>query len=99
MTDQEIDKWIEEHLKRPSGKEYDELSSGILKWGKLVAKKFYKLGKSGIPINLTWQDIREIVQIADKMLDDPEARIAYQNHNEEYYYKKVLESWKGKCHL
>lgn len=44
MTDQEIDKWIEEHLKRPSGKEYDELSGEILKWGKLVAKKFYKLG-------------------------------------------------------
>ena len=48
---------------------------------------------------LTWEDIREIVQMADKMLDDPEARIAYQNHNEEYYYKKVLESWKRKCHL
>ena len=99
MTDQEIDKWVEEHLKCPSGKEYDELSSGILEWGKNIAKKFYKLGKSEIPINLTWQDIREIVQIADKMLDDPEARIAYQNHNEEYYYKKVLDSWKGKCHL
>ena len=92
MTDQEIDKWVEEHLKCPSGKEYDELSSGILKWGKNIAKKAYKLGKSEIPINLTWQDIREIVLIADKMLDDPEARIAYQNHNEEYYYKKVLES-------
>lgn len=44
MTDQEIDKWVDEHLKCPSGKEYDELSSGILKWSKLVAKKFYKLG-------------------------------------------------------
>ena len=45
MTDQEIDRWVEEHLKCPSGKEYDELSSGILKWGKDIAKKFYKLGK------------------------------------------------------
>lgn len=105
MTDQEIDKWVEEHIVVPddvSEEEkplYDDIVPAITQWGKNIAKKFYKLGKSEIPINLTWQDIREIVLIADKMLDDPEARIAYQNHNEEYYYKKVLESWKGKCHL
>ena len=50
MTDQEIDKWVEEHLKCPHGKEvpcinYDELSREIIKWGKVVAKKFYKLGR------------------------------------------------------
>lgn len=49
MTDQEIDRWVEEHLKCPYGEEvlcvnYDELSREIIKWSKFVAKKFYKLG-------------------------------------------------------
>ena len=42
---------------------------------------------------LAWQDIKSIVQIADKMLDDPKARVEFQNHNEEYYYKKVLDEY------
>ena len=42
---------------------------------------------------LAWQDIKSIVQIADKMLDDPKARVEYQNHNEEYYYKRVLNEY------
>ena len=42
---------------------------------------------------LTWKDIRKIVRIADEMLDDPEARVEYNNHNEEYYYEKVLEEY------
>lgn len=42
---------------------------------------------------LAWQDIKSIVQIADKMLDDPKAMVEFQNHNEEYYYKKVLEEY------
>lgn len=42
---------------------------------------------------LTWKDIRKIVQIADRMLDDPKARVEYQNHNEEYYYKRVLNEY------
>ena len=42
---------------------------------------------------LTWQDIRMIVKIADDLLDDPNARVAFQNHNEEYYYKRVLEQY------
>ena len=42
---------------------------------------------------LTWQDIRRIVKIADDLLDDPKARVAFQNHNEEYYYRKVLEQY------
>ena len=42
---------------------------------------------------LAWQDIKSIVQIADKMLDDPKARMEYQNHNEEYYYKRVLDEY------
>lgn len=42
---------------------------------------------------LTWQDIRRIVKIADDLLDEPKARVAFQNHNEEYYYKRVLEQY------
>ena len=42
---------------------------------------------------LTWQDIRRIVKIADDLLDDPKARVSFQNHNEEYYYKRVLEQY------
>lgn len=42
---------------------------------------------------LTWDDIKSIVQIADKMLDDPKARVEFQNHNEEYYYKRVLDEY------
>jgi len=46
-------------------------------------------GKSKLTLN----DIKSIVQIADKMLDDPKARVAFQNHNEEYYYKRVLDEY------
>lgn len=42
---------------------------------------------------LTWQDIRRIVKIADNLLDDPKARVEFQNHNEEYYYKRVLDEY------
>jgi hypothetical protein len=49
MTDQEIDKWVEEHLICPregvARIDYNQLSDVLLRWGKLVAKKFYKLGK------------------------------------------------------
>ena len=42
---------------------------------------------------LTWQDIKTIVNIADALLEDPEMRIAVQNNGEEYYYTKVLEEY------
>lgn len=42
---------------------------------------------------LTWQDIKKIVNIADALLSDPKARVEYNNHNEEYYYKKVLDEY------
>lgn len=48
---------------------------------------------NGIRGGLTWEDIRRIVKIADNLLDDPKARVAFQNHNEEYYYQKVLEQY------
>ena len=43
---------------------------------------------------LTWQDIKAIVNIADALLEDPEMRNAVQNHGEEYYYTKILEEYK-----
>lgn len=42
---------------------------------------------------LTWQDIRRIVKIADDLLDDPKARVAFKNHNEACYYNRVLEQY------
>lgn len=44
---------------------------------------------------LTWQDIRRIVKIADKMLVDPKMRVEFRNHNEEYFYKRVLEKYEA----
>ena len=101
MTDQEIDKWVEEHIKVPPKEELGEhtavvyplLVPALIEWGKVVAHKFYKLGKSEIPINLTWQDIKKIVNIADALFDDPEIRIAVANHLEEEYYRKVLDEY------
>jgi hypothetical protein len=43
--------------------------------------------------HLTWQDIKKIVNIADALLDDPKARVEFNNHNEEYYYQKVLDEY------
>ena len=42
---------------------------------------------------LTWQDIKRIVNIADALLDDPKMRIAIQNHSKEEYYQKVLDEY------
>lgn len=99
MTDQEIDKWVEEHIKVPPKEEldkhtsvvYPQLVPALIEWGKNIAHKFYKLGKTE---QLTWQDIKKIVNIADAMLDDPKMRIAIQNHSEEQYYRKVLDEYR-----
>ena len=53
MTDQEIDRWVEDHVKvSPMEKldkytrvVYPKLIPAVIKWGKVVAHKFYKLGK------------------------------------------------------
>ena len=53
MTDQEIDKWVEEHIKVPPKEElnehttvvYPKLVPALIEWGKIIAHKFYKLGK------------------------------------------------------
>ena len=48
MTDKEIDKWVEEHLKCTyegvARIDCNQLSDVLLRWGKAIAKKFYKLG-------------------------------------------------------
>lgn len=42
MTDQEIDRWVEEHVTAP---EDSDIKPAVVEWGKVVAHKFYKLGK------------------------------------------------------
>lgn len=49
MTDQEIDKWVEEHVVVPDDVSetknpiYDDIVPAITQWSKFVAKKFYEL--------------------------------------------------------
>ena len=43
--------------------------------------------------SLAVEDIKKIVKIADGLLDDPKARVEFNNHNEEYYYQKVLDEY------
>lgn len=45
MTDQEIDKWVEEHLVCPETSPMRKHYKPILQWGKAIAHKFYELGK------------------------------------------------------
>ena len=40
---------------------------------------------------LTWQDVKAIVNIADQLLDNAEMRMAVSNHSEKEYYEEVLK--------
>jgi hypothetical protein len=42
MTNLEIDKWVEEHVKYP---ENSTIAPYVIKWGKNIAYKFYNQGK------------------------------------------------------
>ena len=42
MTNEEIDKWVEEHVTAP---EDSKIRPAVVEWGKKVAHKFYDLGK------------------------------------------------------
>lgn len=49
MTDQEIDKWVEEHANFTGDWTDDrsaKMKEDILKWAKIIAHKFYELGKN-----------------------------------------------------
>lgn len=63
MTNEEIDKWVEEHVTAPEG---SDTRPAVVEWGKIVAHKFYELGKS-----LTVEDIKTILDISF-WNDDPE---------------------------
>lgn len=43
---------------------------------------------------LTWEDMKAIVNIADQLLDNTEMRIAVANHSEQEYYTEVLRKFK-----
>jgi hypothetical protein len=47
MTDQEIDKWVEEHVTWPLDVTKPQMKQihAIIGWGKIVAHRFYKIGK------------------------------------------------------
>lgn len=59
MTDQEIDKWVEEHVVVPPDDElseakrpiYADIVPPIIEWGKNIAHKFYELGKKHNQLN------------------------------------------------
>lgn len=67
MTDKEIDKWVEEHIVVPPDNEisewkrpiYADIVPAIIEWGKVIAHKFYNLGRT-----LTVEDIKTILDIA-----------------------------------
>lgn len=39
---------------------------------------------------LTWEDVKRIVEIADKILHDPQIVIDIRDKGEEFYYSEVL---------
>lgn len=41
MTNEEIDKWVEDHIKAP---ENSVVREAAIQWGKIIAHKFYELG-------------------------------------------------------
>lgn len=101
MTDQEIDKWVEEHIKVPPKEELSKYTSvvypilvpAVIKWGKNIAHKFYRIGKSEIPINLTWKDIAKIDAI---ILDvNNEFAVDYSKEiDRKKFYEEVLKRFK-----
>ena len=80
QAEKDLMKELEEKIKKVS-------EAGT--WNGILVDEYLNEIRGG----LTWRDIRRIVKIADDLLDDPKARVAFQNHNEEYYYRKVLEQY------
>lgn len=42
MTNEEIDKWVEDHINAPKD---SKEAPAVLQWGKLIAHKFYDIGR------------------------------------------------------
>lgn len=97
MTDQEIDKWVEEHLEfRGNWPENSIEKQNIINGMKHIILKFHELckeEKSEIPINLTWRDIATI----DSLLTEVSNSYAIGNFDydgeRENFYKKVLDEY------
>lgn len=49
MTNLEIDKWVEDHVKYP---ENSTIAPCVIKWGKNIAYKFYNQGKDDMIVLL-----------------------------------------------
>lgn len=113
MTDQEIDKWVEEHVVVPDNVSdvkkpiYDDIVPAITQWGKLVAKRFYKLGKNEKKTikGLTCRDLKKIHKIVEAMLKETkevyvEGQIIYGaiypafRASEKAFYTEVLRRLK-----
>lgn len=98
MTDQEIDNWVEEHIKVPPKEElnehttvvYPQLVPALIEWGKVIAHKFYRIGKSEIPINLTWKDIDIILHSFEEMKEE----IINKHLDDQTICKTILKKYK-----
>lgn len=97
MTYKEIDKWVVEQIHMPPPQlmraGYPKLfAKAIIKWGQDIAHKFYKIGKSEIPINLTWEDIAKI----DAIILDVNNELAVDYSKEisrQKLYEEVLKRY------
>lgn len=73
MTKEEIDRWVEDHIKTP---EDSQIRESAVEWGKLVAHKFYEQGRQDV-LSL-WEQVHELddiygfdsTQSADELVED-----------------------------
>lgn len=73
MTDQEIDRWVEEHIKVPPKEElnehttvvYPKLIPAVIEWGKVIAHKFYELGKQSKEKEYSFKPTQEQLNALD----------------------------------
>lgn len=83
---------MEEHVTAP---EDSDIKPAVVEWGKVVAHKFYKLGKSEKLINLTWEDIAKIDTIILDM--NNELAVDYSKEiSRQKFYEEVLKRFKNK---
>lgn len=103
MTDQEIDKWVEEHIKIPPKEEwtsvvYPDLVPAVIKWGKNIAHKFYRIGKA--EKDLGWHSVddclpevdEEVIVLTDELGTAPIYKIAF-GHIVDRMYCSDYNGW------